>query len=72
MKITKEMTIEQVIRLQPRTIEVFMKHGMHCIGCHAATWETIQETAFTHGIEDIEGMVKELNEVVEAEVAKNN
>jgi hybrid cluster-associated redox disulfide protein len=58
------MTIEEVIREDPRTIAVFLKYGMHCIGCHAATWETISETAFTHGIEDIESMVKELNEVI--------
>jgi hybrid cluster-associated redox disulfide protein len=62
MTITKEMTIEQVIALEPRTINVFLKYGMHCIGCHAATWETIQETAFTHGIEDLEGMLNELNQ----------
>ena len=63
--ITREMTIEQVIKLEPRTIEVFMKYGMHCIGCHAATWETISETAYTHGIEDIDGMVNELNACIQ-------
>lgn len=72
MKITKDMTIEQVIRLEPRTIEVFMKYGMHCIGCQAATWETIQETAYTHGIEDIDGMVGDLNQVLRAQTAKQN
>ena len=64
MTITKDMTIEQVIRLEPKTIGVFLKYGMHCIGCHAATWETISETAYTHGIENIDDMVKELNEVL--------
>ncbi len=63
--ITRDMTIEEVIRIEPRTIEVFMKYGMHCIGCHAATWETISETAYTHGITDIDGMVKELNACVQ-------
>jgi hypothetical protein len=37
---------------------------MHCIGCHAATWETIEETAFTHGIQNIDEMVADLNKVV--------
>jgi len=63
--ITRDMTIEEVIRIEPRTIEVFMKYGMHCIGCHAATWETISETAYTHGITDIDGMVSELNACVQ-------
>ena len=65
MKITKEMTIAQVISMEPKTAEVFLKYGMHCIGCHAATWETIAETAYTHGIENIDEMVAELNQVVE-------
>ena len=72
MQITKDMTIEQVIRLEPKTIEVFLKHGMHCIGCQAATWETLQETAFTHGIEDVDGMVDELNKVVQESQSRNN
>jgi len=71
MTITKDMTIEQVIRLEPRTIEIFLKYGMHCIGCHAATWETISETAYTHGIENIDNMVAELNQVVESSKKSN-
>ena len=65
MQVTKEMTIGQVIQVDPRTIEVFLKYGMHCIGCGAASWETIAETAYTHGITDIDGMVNELNLVIE-------
>jgi len=72
MEITKEMTIGQVIQIEPKTIEVFLRYGMHCIGCHAATWETIQETAYTHGIDDIDAMVKELNTVAAARAAKTN
>ena len=64
MQVTKEMTIGQVIQLEPKTVEVFLRYGMHCIGCSAATWETIAETAYTHGIKDIDGMVTELNQVV--------
>lgn len=71
MTITRDMTIEEVIRLEPRTIEVFLKYGMHCIGCQAATWETLSETAYTHGIEDIDGMVKELNDVLESASKQN-
>jgi len=66
MEITKEMTIGQVIQQEPKTIEVFLKYGMHCIGCSAASWETVAETAYTHGITDIDGMVAELNQVAQA------
>ena len=61
-KITRDTTIVQVLEVFPQTVEVFLKYGMHCVGCQAATWETIEETAFTHGIEDIDTLVEELNQ----------
>ncbi|KPU45007.1 hypothetical protein OXPF_14850 [Oxobacter pfennigii] len=30
--ITKEMSITDVVETYPETVEVFLKHGMHCFG----------------------------------------
>lgn len=30
--ITKHMTITEVVEQYPKSIEVFLKHGMHCFG----------------------------------------
>ncbi|MBL7191905.1 DUF1858 domain-containing protein [bacterium] len=65
-QITRQTTIQQALEISPRTAEVFLKYGMHCIGCQVATWETVEETAFTHGIEDIDTLVNELNQAVQA------
>lgn|GEM_PF-387893 len=62
-KITKEMTIEEAVRQYPETIPVFLTYGLHCIGCHVANWETIEQGAVTHGIADFESMMKDLNKV---------
>lgn len=62
-KITKKMKIEQVIRDYPETIEVFSKYGFHCIGCVAASFESIEDGAKVHNI-DIEKLVEELNKVI--------
>jgi len=32
MKVTKDMTISQVLEVDRRTAAVFMRHGMFCIG----------------------------------------
>jgi hypothetical protein len=32
MKITKDMTIQQVLEVDKRAAAVFMRHGMFCIG----------------------------------------
>lgn len=60
--ITKDETIANVLDKHPKTAEVFMKHGMGCLGCAVASGETVEEAAAVHGIE-VEVLLKELNEV---------
>lgn len=59
-KVTKNMLIGDVVKIYPSSIEVLMKHGLHCIGCHVATWETIEQAARAHGIE-VDELIKEIN-----------
>jgi hybrid cluster-associated redox disulfide protein len=61
--ITKEMKIEEVIQKYPETIEVFMQHGFHCLGCAAASFENIEDGATVHGI-DVDKFVEELNKII--------
>lgn len=63
MKITKNMTFAEVIEKYPETIDVFLKHGLHCIRCPIGARETIEEGAKAHGI-PIEELLKELNEAI--------
>jgi hybrid cluster-associated redox disulfide protein len=60
--IKKEMPIGEVVKNHPETIPVFMQHGLHCLGCAIATFESIEEGATVHGI-DIEALVADLNAV---------
>lgn len=66
MKITKDMTIYEVIQINPALAEVFTSLGMHCVGCAIAHGETIEEAAAVHGI-DLDTMLEKLNEAVDAE-----
>ncbi len=59
-KITKDMAIGEVVEKYPQTIEVFMKHGMHCLGCAAAHFENIEQGAQAHGI-DLDKFMEDLN-----------
>lgn len=60
MKINAEMTIAEVIKLNPEAGSIFMSHGMHCIGCAIAAGETIAQAAEVHGI-DVKKLIEELN-----------
>lgn len=63
-KITKQMKIEEVIRKYPQTAEIFAKHGFHCIGCVAASFENIEQGANAHGI-DVDELIEDLNKTIE-------
>jgi len=61
--ITAEMPIGDVVRNYPSTIEVFMRHGLGCIGCAIAHFENVAQGAKAHGI-DVDVLIKDLNEAV--------
>jgi len=61
--LTKEMGITEVVQKYPQTVDVFMANGLGCIGCAAASYESIEQGAMAHGM-DIDKLMKDLNEVV--------
>jgi len=69
MTITKDMLIADVVQKHPDTAVVMMNSGLHCVGCHVAASETIEEGCKAHGMSDeqIEAMVKEMNKILEKE-----
>lgn len=61
-KITKDMSIIEIVSKYPETYAIFMKHGLHCVGCAAARFENIEQGAAAHGI-DARALLGDLNEV---------
>lgn len=70
-KIHRQMTIEQILGSFPqkaqRLAHVLTESGLHCVGCGAATWETLEAGVLTHGmaIEVVDELEKKLNAVLE-------
>lgn len=63
MHITKDMGINDIFIKYPETVPVFQDHGLHCIGCFAASFETLEQGAAAHGM-DIKKLVEDLNAAV--------
>jgi len=63
-KVTKDMTIAEVLRLDEGTAPIFMQFGMHCLGCPVSTGESIKDASVVHGI-NADELVKALNEYLE-------
>lgn len=64
--VTKDMSIGEVVMKWPGTANTFLQHGLHCYGCAAARYETIEQGATAHGV-NADELVKALNEAIEAE-----
>lgn len=62
--ITKEMTIEEIIRRHPQTIAVFKRFGLDCSGCQIAAVEALEHGAGVHRV-DVDQLLAELNAAVE-------
>ena len=61
--ITRDTTLGELVERFPEAAMVMARKGMHCIGCHMAAWETVEQGARAHGMldRDIDGMLEEMN-----------
>ena len=62
-EITKDMTFAEILKRNPDSAEVLFKSGMHCIGCGAAMYETLEQGGWAHGMnkKEIDELIKKIN-----------
>lgn len=69
-QIHRQMTIQEVLSLFPQKAQRLAKEitnaGLHCVGCHAATWETVEAGMRGHGFseESIDRLIARLNGIL--------
>jgi hybrid cluster-associated redox disulfide protein len=63
-KVTKEMTIAEVLDKFPKTAPILLGLGLHCAGCPAAQQETIEDLAKVNQI-DLKTLLENLNKSAE-------
>ena len=61
--INKKMSIEDVVKQHPETVGTFERHGLGCLGCQAALFESIEQGAEVHGI-DADALIADINRVI--------
>lgn len=73
-KIHAQMTISDILGMFPDKAQGLSQEitnaGLHCVGCQAATWETLEGGMLGHGKTpaEIQNLVDRLNELLEEEV----
>ena len=65
MRITKNITIGELLENIPESADILTNMGMHCIGCPSARRETLEQAAEVHDIdpddllEDLKGFLEQ-------------
>lgn len=73
-RVSRDMTIEEILNLFPHKAQrlsyEITNAGLHCVGCHAATWETLEAGMLGHGMDEaaIQRLVDRLNLLLDEEV----
>ena len=65
VKITKDMTIGEILKINQNMAGVLMAGGMHCIGCPSAQGESLEEAAMVHGL-DAQVLEDQINDYLAA------
>jgi len=70
MRIVKEMTIGELVQKYPSIVEILTGEGVHCVGCGASVFESIQDGLSGHGKtqEQIDDCVRRMNEALALEM----
>lgn len=67
--VTGDMLIGQIVTEHPESIEALFAVGMHCIGCGASLYESLNDASFVHGL-DPKMVLDAVNDRIDAAAAE--
>ncbi|MBP3448680.1 MAG: DUF1858 domain-containing protein [Clostridia bacterium] len=70
-KITKDMIISDVLKVDTELAPFFFAIGMHCLGCPSAAGETIEEACMVHNT-DCDALIEKMNNFLEIKANSQN
>ena len=66
-KISKDMTIGDILRVDEGLVPILLETGMHCLGCPSAQAESLEEACAVHGT-DVDAIINKMNDFLAARV----
>lgn len=72
--IRKTMLISEIVDSHPELVPEITSRGMHCLGCGASVFETLEEGMMMHGMDhsEIDRTISELNAIIEKNSKPSN
>lgn len=67
MRVTKDISIEELVEIVPASVGYLRREGIRCIACGEPIWGTLEEAARDRGFGDgdLERIVAEINQLLE-------
>ena len=61
--VTRNMTFAEILEKHPESADVLFESGLHCIGCGAAMYETLEQGCQAHGMnkKQIDVLINKIN-----------
>lgn len=71
MNVTRETNLGDLVKSYPQAGAILLEYGLHCVGCFANTYDTVEMGARVHGMtdEEVDEMIGRVNEAVNAKAA---
>lgn len=66
--VSEDMTIAQVLELDPATANIFVMYGLDCLGLLMTTGESVAQAARVRGI-NLQELVSKLNSYLQSKVS---
>ncbi len=64
-KISKDMTIGDILRVDEGLVPILLETGMHCLGCPSAQAESLEDACAVHGT-DVDAIIAKMNDFLAA------
>ena len=48
--ISADNLVQEVVKHHPETVLVFVRHGLHCVGCTMSPFHTVADSAREHAV----------------------
>ena len=68
-KISKDMIIADLVKIDQNIVPILMREGMHCIGCPSSIGESLEEACMVHGL-DVNAVLADIHHYEETKKKK--
>ena len=68
-EVKKTMAIGEVLTKYPEAAQILFEAGIHCVGCHMAAHESLEQGLQAHGMNDkqVDEVIKKMNDLIKKE-----